>query len=151
MFRNDLSDVHLCGHRAAGPRPSFRPAVEVLEERVALSSPATLSTRQFNGTYLTTIFGQVSTANGPATIQGFNITVNLQGFTLQGVISVNVTLPGFSFQIQGQAALVRGIPTISGIWMVSLGGGMVGGIGTWNAVQLTRQFLPASGFISVLR
>jgi hypothetical protein len=38
MFRNDLGDVRLFGGHttAAGPRPSFCPAVEVLEERLVL-------------------------------------------------------------------------------------------------------------------
>src|SRR5262249_54196726 len=39
MFRNDLGNVSLFGGRtAAGPRPSLRPAVEALEERVVLDS-----------------------------------------------------------------------------------------------------------------
>src|SRR5262249_12379412 len=38
MFRTAVDDVSLFGGRtAAGPKPSFRPAVEALEERVVLS------------------------------------------------------------------------------------------------------------------
>jgi hypothetical protein len=38
MFRNDLGDVSLFGgHKAAAPKPAFRPAVEALEERAMLS------------------------------------------------------------------------------------------------------------------
>jgi hypothetical protein len=38
MFRNNVSDVSLFdSHTGTGPRPSFRPAVEALEERVVLN------------------------------------------------------------------------------------------------------------------
>jgi hypothetical protein len=39
MFRSDVSDVTLFdSHKTAGPVPSFRPAVEALEERVVLDN-----------------------------------------------------------------------------------------------------------------
>jgi hypothetical protein len=39
MFRSDLTAVSLSGsHKATGPKPSFRPAVEALEERVVLDA-----------------------------------------------------------------------------------------------------------------
>jgi hypothetical protein len=146
MFRNDLSDVNLFGgHRAAGPRPSFRPAVEALEERVALSS-STVSTHTFNGTYLASFFGQVPTMKGPVAVQGSAITVTIRGFTIEGTINVNVTVPGFSLQLQGQAALMRGTtPILSGTWMVSAYGLVE--TGTFNAVQLSKAFLPTAGIV----
>src|SRR6516165_10042900 len=43
MFRHDVSDVGLFGGpRVAGPKPSFRPAVEALEERVVLHGMDTM-------------------------------------------------------------------------------------------------------------
>jgi hypothetical protein len=44
MFRNDLGDVGLFGGRAAaGRKPSFRPAVEALEQRLVLDAGVTLA------------------------------------------------------------------------------------------------------------
>jgi hypothetical protein len=42
MFRNDLTDFRL-SRRAAGPRPTYRPAVEALEERTMLNGDMTMN------------------------------------------------------------------------------------------------------------
>jgi hypothetical protein len=66
MFRNDLADVNLFGgHRAASPRPPFRPAVEALEERVVLDATESLA----------------ASSHGPATQADFFAQGLLQALT----------------------------------------------------------------------
>jgi len=103
MFRTTVNDVSLFGGRtAAGPKPSFRPAVEALEERVVPSS--------LNGLYLLT----VAVAGQPAPVTT-EFRVN------HGVFALNLDLgiQDTTIFLDGRVTLVEGTPHLVGDFSVS--------------------------------
>jgi hypothetical protein len=142
MFRTTVNEVSLSGGRtAAGPKPSFRPAIEALEERVVPSS--TLSLHQLNGLYQLTVTGQSATVTTT-----FSVT--------NGVFALGTTIKGVTVGIEGRMTLVDGVPHASGTFSVS--GGALPLSGTWsiskgslliNGLTIGTATLTTSGRIDI--
>jgi hypothetical protein len=121
MFRTTVNDVNLFGGRtAAGPKPSFQPAVEALEERVVPSS--TLSVHHLNGLYQLTV-----------AVAGQSAPVMTQFRVDNGVFALNTSIQGVTLSLGGRLTFVDGAPHLSGTFSVA--GGLLPLSGTWSIAK----------------
>jgi hypothetical protein len=121
MFRTTVNDVSLSrGRTAAGAKPSFRPAVEALEERVVPSSTPSLD--KLNGLYQLT----VAVAGQPA-------PVTTQFRMDNGVFALTTTIQGVTLTLGGRLTFVAGVPHLNGTFAVA--GGLLPLSGTWGIAK----------------
>jgi hypothetical protein len=109
MFRSDVTAVSLSGsHRAAGPRPSFQPAVEALEERVVLDGTTDAGQVTYNiAQAVTSLALRLQNANPHLSKKGLGSLLRLEQSFRQIVAGIEATAPQDSVAMQNLLRFFR--------------------------------------------